>query len=473
MKRILMATFVVAGRARARKGRHSRTLRSPPCTAGDVFVIAQVTTPTGAMHDYFAPGDKVVFRAYAVDGKSHQILVAKDVKYFYVTIPNQANVKLAYDAKAPAASGEYAWTGTWTIPSTYPTGTVAFKVLVQSKTKRRGSFVQMPVASSMLTISTTPPGAAAAGPGGVAPPTGAGDHGRLRRQRERDASRSRRGAADRMHADERVQARRAVRAPHVGLRPRHRRGPLARQRQRGALHRPGRAERHPELGLARHGQGVLLDERLADPGRLRRSATRPCTSSSRSRAGRPRSSTTRSSSPPSASSPPDAKARAPMSTRTHIDAHLGAALAGALLLSAPAVATPGPLTAPAIPGVAALPGPIAAPATTSADLGCSRRRPTSGFPARPSRISGSGLPANKDVSIVWNTANVTWVVDARPDSVDYLGRKADKISVVFAQAKTDAKGAFSINAARRRRTSAASTTSTQSSTACRSPRAAS
>ena len=171
MKRILMAAFVVLAALSLAKGALADT-PFPAVHSGDVFVIAQVTTPTGAMHDYFAPGDKVVFRAYAVDGKSHQILVAKDVKYFYVTIPNQPNVKLAYDAKAPAASGEYAWVGTWTVPSTYPTGTVAFKVLIQSKTKRRGSFVQMPVPSSMLTISTTPPGAAVAGPGGAAAPSG-------------------------------------------------------------------------------------------------------------------------------------------------------------------------------------------------------------------------------------------------------------------------------------------------------------
>ena len=37
-----------------------------------------------------------------------------------------------------------------------------------------------------------------------------------------------------------------------------------------------------------------------------------------------------------------------------------------------------------------------------------------------------------------------WVVDARPDSVDYLGRKATKLTVVSATAKTDASGAFSV-----------------------------
>src|SRR5262249_33409378 len=50
----------------------------------------------------------------------------------------------------------------------------------------------------------------------------------------------------------------------------------------------------------------------------------------------------------------------------------------------------------------------------------------------------------KAVSLTWNTANVTWVVDARPDSVDYLGRKADKLNVVIGSATTDASGAFSV-----------------------------
>src|SRR4051794_22615024 len=124
------------------------------------------------MSSSFAPGSKVVFRAYAVDGKSHKVLDGAAVKYFYVTIPNQPNVKLAYDPKAPGASGQYAWTGTWTVPAAYPTGLVDFKVLIKSKSKRHGSFVQMPVATSQLTISTNPQLPIAAGPGTSQGPTG-------------------------------------------------------------------------------------------------------------------------------------------------------------------------------------------------------------------------------------------------------------------------------------------------------------
>ena len=112
----------------------------------------------------------------------------------------------------------------------------------------------------------------------------------------------------------------------------------------------------------------------------------------------------------------------------------GAVLAGALLLSAPAVATPTPLTIPSNPSVAPLPGPIAPAFTQAATIGALKTTPDIGVAGTTFSISGSGLAPGKDVSLVWNTANVTWVVDARPDSVDYMGRKADKLNVVLATA---------------------------------------
>ncbi len=125
-------------------------------------------------------------------------------------------------------------------------------------------------------------------------------------------------------------------------------------------------------------------------------------------------------------------------------AGLGAALTVALLLPAQASADPTALTPPAVPGVAPLPGPIAAPATPAPNMGALKTKPDIGVPGTSYRLSGSGLPADKAVSIVWRTANVTWVVDPRPDSVDYLGRSVEKVGVVIANAETDATGAFSI-----------------------------
>jgi hypothetical protein len=120
------------------------------------------------------------------------------------------------------------------------------------------------------------------------------------------------------------------------------------------------------------------------------------------------------------------------------------ALAGALLLPAYASAEPKALTPPAIPGVAALPGPVAAASKPAPNMTVLKTKPDIGVPGTPYTISGTGLPAGKDVAIAWNTASVTWVVDPRPDSVDYLGRKAEKIAVVLAKTKTDATGSFSL-----------------------------
>jgi hypothetical protein len=59
-------------------------------------------------------------------------------------------------------------------------------------------------------------------------------------------------------------------------------------------------------------------------------------------------------------------------------------------------------------------------------------------------LTAHGLPVGKDVSIVWATSNVNWILDARPDSVDYLGQKEEKgVEVVLATARTDARGDLS------------------------------
>ena len=121
-----------------------------------------------------------------------------------------------------------------------------------------------------------------------------------------------------------------------------------------------------------------------------------------------------------------------------------AGAAGALLVAAPAGATPTPLKPPALPGVAPLPGPVAPASKPAAQMGVLKTTPDIGVAGTGFTLAGAGLPANADVRIVWNTANVTWVVDARPDGVDYLGRKAEKTAVVLATTTTSAGGAFSL-----------------------------
>jgi len=129
----------------------------PAQKVSGVFAPAQTATTEGAINDYFAPGSTVLFRAYAVDVKTKKILQASQVKYFYVAIPNQPNLKLKYDAKAAGATPLMPWTAKWTVPTTYSAGTVDFKVLIKTVSKRHGVFVQMPVPASQLTITNGAP----------------------------------------------------------------------------------------------------------------------------------------------------------------------------------------------------------------------------------------------------------------------------------------------------------------------------
>jgi hypothetical protein len=136
----------------------------PAQSVGTLFIAGQTVNTTGAMSSWFAPGATVVFRALALDTKTMKTLDAKGITYFYVTIPNQPNVKLKYDAKAPGANARMPWTGQWTVPTAYPAGIVNFKILAKSTFKRRGQFVQMPVATSQLNISPTAPSPFGNGP---------------------------------------------------------------------------------------------------------------------------------------------------------------------------------------------------------------------------------------------------------------------------------------------------------------------
>ena len=111
--------------------------------------------------------------------------------------------------------------------------------------------------------------------------------------------------------------------------------------------------------------------------------------------------------------------------------------------STPAVTT---LTAPTLPGVAALPftGITAAPASVSPTTGNLTLTPYSGIEGTPFTISGAGLAANTSVELTWSTANVSWNVDAEPNTVNYLGRAQSNFNVVLANVTTDASGAFSV-----------------------------
>jgi len=131
----------------------------PSATIESVFVTTQTVTgpasPLGAnvLSSSYPRGAVVVFKVFAADAKSGKVLTAEDARYAFVKIPGQPNLKLTYTA--PAKKGDPNFTGTWTIPATYPTGLVPFTTRFQTTGKQYGNFVQIPVATSQLTVTAS------------------------------------------------------------------------------------------------------------------------------------------------------------------------------------------------------------------------------------------------------------------------------------------------------------------------------
>ena len=120
-----------------------------------------------------------------------------------------------------------------------------------------------------------------------------------------------------------------------------------------------------------------------------------------------------------------------------------AAVATVLVIGSVAAADPTAVPAPFVPGTPPIPGAITDPGKASENMTTLKTTPDVAISGTNVTLSGAALPANKDVTLVWMTASVRYILDPKPDSVDYIGRKVDKIGVVLATAKTNASGAFS------------------------------
>jgi hypothetical protein len=125
----------------------------PSPTVVQYFVSTQTSTSSGALSNYFARGSTVEFRAFAGQTKTGKILTGDDTRYFYVKLPGQPNVKLTYAPSKAKVLPAWLWKATWTVPADYPLGIVQFKVLLRTKADQYGSFVQIPVLTSQLTIT--------------------------------------------------------------------------------------------------------------------------------------------------------------------------------------------------------------------------------------------------------------------------------------------------------------------------------
>ena len=184
MKRILFALAILASLVFVPGSRADQLPAPfPGPTMHGVFVSAQTVTATGQVSDFFARGSTVVFQAYAIDTKAHKLLTQKyskkefmklspaakkaartTLRMFAVRIPLDGGLPLTFVPESKGVNGLYRWTATWKVPYLYPLGVVHFQVFAKSWAGRRGSFAQLPIAASQLTIASSPVQPFAPGP---------------------------------------------------------------------------------------------------------------------------------------------------------------------------------------------------------------------------------------------------------------------------------------------------------------------
>ena len=169
MKRITLALTVLVSLAFAAAAKAA----DPPFPGNKVngvFVAAQTVTATGAVSDQFKPGHKVVFRAFAIDTKAHKLLTKKfgkltkhnaklaktSLRSFFVRIPLVGDRQFTYRAVPKGIDPRYRWAVSWRVPTLYPLGVVQFQVFAKMWNKQSGTFSQVPVQLSQLTITTSP-----------------------------------------------------------------------------------------------------------------------------------------------------------------------------------------------------------------------------------------------------------------------------------------------------------------------------
>lgn len=117
----------------------------------DVFLYVDTvngTRPSGAkprpvgctQSNYFARGEQVVFRAWGSEAATGDVLSTENVKYAYVKIPGQPNLKLNWGAHGATSNRVWFWTAAWIVPKGYPLGTTATQIVFKTEANKFGRY---------------------------------------------------------------------------------------------------------------------------------------------------------------------------------------------------------------------------------------------------------------------------------------------------------------------------------------------
>ena len=88
--------------------------------------------------NYFARGERVVFRVWGSEAATGDVLSSENVKYAYVKIPGQANLKLNWGGHGAAPNRVWFWANAWIIPKNYPLGSALTQIVIKTENNTFG-----------------------------------------------------------------------------------------------------------------------------------------------------------------------------------------------------------------------------------------------------------------------------------------------------------------------------------------------
>lgn len=88
----------------------------------------------------FKRGEQVVFRIWGSVADSGAVLSTENVKYAYVKVPGQANMKLSWGAHGATTNRVWFWTTPWIVPSDYPLGAVTARIVFKTEDNKFGLY---------------------------------------------------------------------------------------------------------------------------------------------------------------------------------------------------------------------------------------------------------------------------------------------------------------------------------------------
>lgn len=83
-------------------------------------------------------GERPVWRVWGVEAGTGDPLTTENVKYAYVKIAGQDNVKLNWGGHGAGAGRSFFWTAGWDVPLDYPLGVVSYRIVFKLES---GKFV--------------------------------------------------------------------------------------------------------------------------------------------------------------------------------------------------------------------------------------------------------------------------------------------------------------------------------------------